>query len=245
VTAPAVSARTNSRFSMQIDNRSVTAAPGDTILDVARAHDVYIPTLCFMTGLSAAAACRLCLVEVHGIPRLLPACATAAAEGMKIVTDSPRLRSHRRTTLEMLFIERNHVCATCVSNGRCELQSLAQSLGMTHVRFPYRYQPYEVDASHPRFVHDANRCVLCTRCVRVCEEIEGARTWSVKGRGIRSELATDLDTPWGGSDTCTSCGKCVHVCPTGALFEKGAATGEMVKRSDILPHLTSMRAVGR
>ena len=98
-----------------------------------------------------------------------------------------------------------------------------------------------VDASHERFVVDHNRCILCTRCVRVCDEIEGAHTWDVMGRGTNSRVITDLNQPWGTSDTCTSCGKCVQVCPTGALFEKGKSVAEMAKRREFLPYLTTMR----
>jgi bidirectional [NiFe] hydrogenase diaphorase subunit len=181
------------------------------------------------------------VVEVKGVPRLLPACATRIAEGMEIQTDTARLQQHRRKIIELLFAERNHVCAICVSNGRCELQALAVSLGVTHTRYRYRFHPYPIDASHPRFVHDPNRCVLCARCVRVCAEVEGARTWNVKQRGIHAVLTTDLDAPWGESDSCTSCGKCVHVCPTGALFEKGKSTGEMNKRGEILHCLAERR----
>jgi bidirectional [NiFe] hydrogenase diaphorase subunit len=102
-----------------------------------------------------------------------------------------------------------------------------------------------VDASHPRFVYDANRCVLCSRCVRTCREIEGARTWEIVGRGIRSDVAADLDIRWGESQTCTSCGKCVQSCPTGALFEKGRAVGEMVKNCAIITQLAAAREHSR
>jgi bidirectional [NiFe] hydrogenase diaphorase subunit len=143
--------------------------------------------------------------------------------------------------LELLFAERNHICSVCVANGHCELQNLAQQQGMTHVRFGYLYPHASVDASHERFVIDHNRCILCTRCVRVCDEIEGAHTWDVMGRGTNSRVITDLNQPWGTSETCTSCGKCVQVCPTGALFEKGKSVAEMAKRREFLPYLTLMR----
>ena len=107
--------------------------------------------------------------------------------------------------------------------------------------FPIVIRKEEVDASHERFVIDHNRCILCTRCVRVCDEIEGAHTWDIMGRGIDAKVITDLNEPWGTSETCTSCGKCVHVCPTGALFEKGRSVAEMVKRRQFLPYLTMMR----
>jgi bidirectional [NiFe] hydrogenase diaphorase subunit len=180
-------------------------------------------------------------VEVKGAKKLFPACTTAIDEGMEVITDSERLQKYRRTILELLFSERNHICSVCVSNGNCELQSLAQKLDMTHVHFPYLYPKLSVDASHERFVIDHNRCILCSRCVRVCDEIEGAHTWDMMGRGIDCRVITDLSEPWGKSDTCTSCGKCVHVCPTGALSEKGKSVAEMSKRRQFLPYLTMMR----
>lgn len=227
---------------LTIDGKTIRADSGQTLLEIAEEEGIIIPTLCFVKELSEVGACRLCLVEVQGIPRLLPACSTKAAEGMRVRTDTARLRKHRKAILELLFAERNHVCSVCVSNGRCELQSLAQDMGVTHTRFRYRYEAYSVDATHPRFVYDANRCILCTRCVRVCSEVEGAHTWDVQGRGIQSALTVDLASDWGMSDSCTSCGKCVHVCPTGALFEKGRATGEMNKRRDVLPRLADLRS---
>jgi bidirectional [NiFe] hydrogenase diaphorase subunit len=160
---------------------------------------------------------------------------------MEVTTTSERLEHYRRGIVELLFAERNHVCSVCVSNGHCELQSMAQKLGITHIHYPYRFPNAEVDASHDRFIVDHNRCILCTRCVRVCDEIEGAHTWDVMGRGIDSQVITDLNQPWGSSDTCTSCGKCVQVCPTGALFEKGRSVAEMEKRREFLPYLQLMR----
>ena len=115
-------------------------------------------------------SCRLCLVEVKGARRLLPACVTRVEEGMEVTTRSPKIDRYRTMILELFFAERNHVCSVCVANGRCELQSLSLSLGMTHVEIPYQYPQLPVDASHPRFTVDHNRCVLCTRCVRVCSE---------------------------------------------------------------------------
>jgi bidirectional [NiFe] hydrogenase diaphorase subunit len=226
---------------LKIDGRDFSARPDETILDVARENKIFIPRMCELEGLSTLGACRLCLVEVKGSSKLQPACVTHVEEGMEVATISERLDHYRKMIVELLFTERNHVCSVCVANGHCELQSMAQKLGITHVRFPYRYPKMEVDASHERFVIDHNRCILCTRCVRVCDEIEGAHTWDVMGRGIESQLVTDLNQPWGSSDTCTGCGKCVQVCPTGALFEKGRSIAEMEKRRTFLPYLTLMR----
>jgi bidirectional [NiFe] hydrogenase diaphorase subunit len=226
---------------LTIDGKEVSAREGETILQVARENGIDIPTLCYLEGLEPIGACRLCLVEVKGINRLVPACVTQVEEGMEVVTNSERLIKYRQMILELLFSERNHTCSVCVVNGHCELQRLAQRLGVTHIRFPYRYPNLPIDASHERFVIDHNRCVLCTRCVRVCDEIEGAHVWDVMGRGINSRIIADLNQPWGTSEVCTSCGKCVHVCPTGALFEKGKAVAEMEKRRQFLPYLTVMR----
>lgn len=226
---------------LQIDGQDVSARAEDTILEVARENGIFVPRLCQIDGLSVVGACRLCLVEVEGNPRLLAACVTKVAEGMRVKTNSERLQQYRRRILEMLFAEGNHICAVCVSNGHCELQALGQKVGMTHSRLPWRYNRRGVDSSHDRFRLDRDRCILCTRCVRVCAEVEGAHTWDVMGRGIDASLIADLNEPWGDSETCTSCGKCVHVCPTGALSLHGTSVGEMTKKKQFLPYLTQMR----
>ncbi len=223
-----------------IDDREVSGRRGQTILEVARENDIHIPTLCHLDGLSEVGACRLCLVEIKGNSKLLPACIATISEGMEVSTHTERLQKHRRTILELLFAERNHICSVCVANGNCELQALGQSQGLTHVRLPYRNPDLHVDASHERFTVDHNRCILCTRCVRVCAEIEGAHVWDVMGRGINSLVITDLNDPWGDS-SCTRCGKCVQVCPTGALFDKSKVGAEHPKHPDFLPYLNMMR----
>jgi bidirectional [NiFe] hydrogenase diaphorase subunit len=228
---------------LTIDGRDIGARADETILDAARENGIAIPSLCFLEGLRAVGACRLCLVEVEGSSKLQAACVTRVTEGIRVTTQSDRLLRYRRVILELLFSEGNHICSVCVANGHCELQNLAQRHGVDHIRFPYLYARRGVDTSHKRFGIDLSRCILCTRCVRVCAEIEGAHTWDVMGRGATAKVITDLAERWGDSSTCTSCGKCVNVCPTGALFEKGRSAGESVRNPDFLGNLLRMREV--
>jgi bidirectional [NiFe] hydrogenase diaphorase subunit len=224
---------------LTINDELVSGRSGQSLLAVIQEHDIFVPTLCHLEGLSERGGCRLCMVDTGG--RLVAACVTQAVEGMVVQTDTAQLDSYRRMILELLFAERNHICAVCVANGNCELQSLAARLGMDHVRFDYMSPDLPMDASHERFVVDHNRCILCARCVRVCDEVEGAHTWDLSGRGMNTRVTTDLNMPWGDSPSCTSCGKCVQVCPTGALFTKGMSVGEMEKQHDFLAWILSGR----
>ena len=219
-------------ITLTINGELVSGRSGQSLMEIIEDHDIYVPRLCHLTGLSAHGGCRLCTVDVGG--RLLAACMTQAVEGMVVATETQQLQSYRQMILELLFAERNHVCAVCVMNGRCELQAVAARIGMDHVRFDYLVPDLPMDASHDRFVIDHNRCILCTRCVRVCHEVEGAHTWDLAGRGSNSFVTTDLGQPWGTSLSCTNCGKCVQVCPTGALHDKGISVAEMEKHRDFL-----------
>jgi bidirectional [NiFe] hydrogenase diaphorase subunit len=181
------------------------------------------------------------MVEAVGSNRLLAACVTPVAEGMEVRTNSPRLLEYRRMIVELLFAERNHVCSVCVANQHCELQAMAAALGIDHIRFEYLHPKLEVDVSHDRFGIDHNRCILCTRCVRVCDEVEGVHTWDVAGRGTGARVISDMNQPWGDSPTCTSCGKCVQACPTGALFRQGATVAEMEKDRTRLEFIMTAR----
>jgi bidirectional [NiFe] hydrogenase diaphorase subunit len=224
-----------------INGKHVSADETATILEAATDAGIQIPTLCHLDGVYDVGACRLCLVEVAGIPKLLPACTTRVSEGMDVRTDSERLQRYRRITLELLFAERNHVCAVCVANNNCELQALGYGLGVDHVRYPYCFPKWEVDNTHSLFGMDHNRCIMCTRCVRVCWHIEGAGTKNVSGRGGSARIISDLNQPWGDSESCTKCGKCVMSCPTGALFYKGATVSEMARDRSKLEFIVTAR----
>jgi len=228
---------------LKINDQDVSGREDETILELATENGIFIPTLCHLEGLSDIGACRLCLVEIKGMSKLMPACVNRPQEGMEVYTESERLKKYRRMVIELLFVEGNHICSVCVPNGHCELQNLAVSLGIDHINLRYRNPKRQVDASHERFALDHNRCIQCARCVRVCGEVEGAHTWDVMARGIQSCVITDLHQPWGDSVSCTSCGKCVQVCPTGALFVKGKAVGEMTKHQGFLMTLAEMREI--
>lgn len=227
-----------------INGKTISARIDESILQAAKDANIHIPTLCHLDGVSDVSACRVCLVELQtndGYTRLVPACATPIEDGMNINTHSPKLNEYRRMILELLFAEGNHVCAVCVVNGNCELQNLAIEVGIDHSRFEYRFPVRQVDLSHHFFGKDQNRCILCTRCVRVCDEIEGAHVWDVAGRGYKSSIISGLSQPWGTVDACTECGKCVQSCPTGALFKKGSAVSEMERDQSTLDFLVTAR----
>lgn len=229
---------------VSFDGVEVEAFAGESVLQCARRHQIEIPSLCYLEGLSVWGGCRVCVVEVAEDPRPRPACATPVTADLEVTTNSPRLKEYRKAIVELLFAEGNHVCAVCVSNGNCELQDVAVSVGMDHVRYESRSPLRLIDASHPKYLFDPNRCILCTRCVRVCDEIEGAHVWDIGSRGQQAVLTTDLNQPWGESTSCTWCGKCVAVCPTGSLSYQGSAVGEMEHHPDMIARLATARRQG-
>ncbi len=226
---------------LTIDGKECGARSDQTVLEVARENGIKMPTLCHLDGLVEIGCCRLCLVEIKGSNKLQAACVARVQEGMEVTTNSDRLKRYRKMIVELLFSERNHICSICQVNGHCELQAMAQELGITHITVPYFRNRFPVDASHHRFIADHNRCILCTRCIRVCQYVEGAHTWDLTGRGENTRIITDLDGAWEDSETCTGCGKCIQVCPTGALVGKRGSAGNRFEKRKILPYLEMMR----
>ncbi|DAB28840.1 MAG: bidirectional hydrogenase complex protein HoxU [Sulfurimonas sp. RIFOXYD12_FULL_33_39] len=227
--------------SFTINGICVTGQSNQTILEVAKDNGIEIPTLCYLDGLSCVGSCRMCIVEIKGSHEPTPACSAKIKEGMEVTTNSPKIKKAREMILSMMFSERSHVCSTCIANGDCELQNKSVELELEHSKVSYLNQRFEIDASHKNFVNDPNRCILCTKCIRVCDEIEGAHALDIFGRGINSRIIHDMDEPWAESVSCTSCGKCVYVCPTGALYEKDISEEEVVKKRGIITELVKNR----
>lgn len=228
-------------INITIDDKRMDVESGKTILEICREHDILILTMCHLKGVSDTGACRLCLVEIDGSTKLFSACTTKATANMIIHTATDRLKKYQRITTELLFAERNHMCAVCVANGKCELQNLGYAVGLDHIRYPHLFPECNVDTSHPWYVIDHNRCIMCTRCVRVCAQVEGAHNWDVMNRGNNVRIISDFNTPWGESTTCTSCGKCVHACPTGAIWPKAIVQGQLNKNPGLICELVEKR----
>ena len=206
-------------ITFEANGRAVKANAGETILTALKREGIDIPTLCNMENLSPTGACRLCVVQVEGQANLVPSCAFPVAQGMKVKTHSPRVLRARKTIVELLLANHPDDCLYCVRNGRCELQSLAEHLGVRERRYAGEKLNYHIDTSNPAIVRDPAKCILCGRCVRVCEEIQSVAAIDFIGRGSRTRIGTAFDEGLNVS-SCVNCGQCVMVCPTGALSEQ-------------------------
>ena len=199
----------------KINDRELSAAKGTTILAAAEKAGIPIPHLCFLKDINEIAACRMCVVEIEGTDRLVPACNTGVLEGMVIQTNSPRVRQARKTNLRLILSQHNSTCTTCIRSGYCELQKLSHDLNI-------HYQPYDVQPERSRvdlsvpIVREAGKCIKCMRCIQVCDKIQGMHIWDVAGTGSRTTVDVSYNR-YLKNTACTFCGQCVTHCPTGAL----------------------------
>jgi len=206
-------------LSLTINDRTIEAEDGETILSAARRAGIEIPTLCAVKGLPPTGACRICVVEVAGFGGLVPSCSYPVAQGMKVQTHSPRALEARKTIVELLLADHPDDCLYCARNNACELQSLAQNLGIRQRRYRGTSLPIRLDVSSPGIVRDPAKCVLCGRCVAVCPQVVVNDVLEFGNRGAKAKIVCDADRPMGLS-TCVQCGACVEVCPVGALVFK-------------------------
>ena len=199
----------------KINDREMSVAAGTTILEAAEKAGIPIPHLCFLKEINEIAACRMCMVEIEGVNRLVPACNTEVAEGMVIQTNSPRVRQARKTNLRLILSQHNSNCTVCVRSGNCQLQKLSNDLNIHYQ--PYAVQPERsnVDLSVP-IVREASKCIKCMRCIQVCDKIQGMHIWDVAGTGSRTTVDVSYNR-YLKNTACVFCGQCVTHCPTGAL----------------------------
>ncbi|MBU2009424.1 MAG: molybdopterin-dependent oxidoreductase [Chloroflexi bacterium] len=230
-------------ITLSINEKQVKGKEGDTVLDVCRANDIYLPTLCHLEGLTDVGACRMCVVEIEKERRPIPACTYPARDGLVVRTHTEKLEKYRRQILELLFTERNHFCFFCAASGECELQGLAYRYQMDHARYPYTFPALPTDTLSDFLVLDHNRCILCGRCVRICSEVVGNHTLDFARRGWRTAVTADLDQPLGES-SCITCGACIQACPTGALFSKVSAYRGRATEGEFVRSICSLCSVG-
>jgi len=208
-------------MTLEINGRKVEAQHGDTLLAAARRAGVQIPTLCHYEGLPPSGACRMCVVEVEGQRGLVPSCAFPAAAGMKVQTHSVRAVEARRTLVELLLANHPDDCLYCARSGNCQLQDLAVQLGVRRRHYFGGRTPARLDLASPSIVRDPAKCILCGKCVRVCEEVQAVGAIDFIGRGSKTRVGPAFDEGLNVS-SCVNCGQCVAVCPTGALVETRA-----------------------
>lgn len=206
-------------ISIDVNGKKVEARKEEMLLSALKRAGFEIPTLCYLEGMTPTGACRMCVVEVEGVPGLIPSCAYPVFDGMKVQTHSKRVMLARKTIVELLLADHPDDCLYCVRNNNCELQTLAATLGVRERVYQGKKSKYKVDASSPSIVRDPSKCILCGRCVRVCEEVQNVSAIDFTGRGSTAVVSTAFDQGLNVS-SCINCGQCILVCPTGALREQ-------------------------
>jgi iron-only hydrogenase group A len=206
-------------FTIQVNNKKIKAEKGETILSALNRNGIIIPTLCRMKEFTPTGACRMCVVEVEGRDRLVTACSQPVEEWMKIKTHSPRVITARKTIVELLLSNHPDDCLYCDRNLNCELQRLSEELNIRERRIRGRKIKPRLDQSSPAIIRELSKCILCGRCVRVCEEVVTATSIDFINKGRETHVGAAMDRDFNFS-SCIHCGQCVLVCPTGALHEK-------------------------
>ena len=206
-------------ITFEVDGREIEVEKDETILTALKREGIYIPTLCYLPGLSPTGACRLCVVEVEGSANLVPSCSYPVSAGMKIRTRTPKVLEARKTIVELLLSNHPDDCLYCSGNGKCDLQKLAQDLGIRRRFYYRRKEALKKDVSSPAIIRDPNKCILCGKCVRICEEVQGVSAIDFIGRGSRAFIGTAFNDGLNIS-MCVNCGQCILVCPTGGLSER-------------------------
>ena len=207
---------------LEIDGVEISVAEGTSVMAAAVDAGVLVPKLCATDSLEAFGSCRLCLVEIEGRKGYPASCTTPAEAGMKVRTQTPKLADLRRGVMELYISDHPLDCLTCSANGNCELQDMAGVVGLREVRYGYEGENHlkaEKDNSNPYFSFDPSKCIVCSRCVRACEETQGTFALTIDGRGFASMVSPSENQPFMESE-CVSCGACVQACPTATLMEK-------------------------
>jgi len=211
----------DNKIAVTIDGREVEALPGQTILDVARKQGIFIPTLCYLDCTTKVGACRVCVVEVEGARSLVASCCMPINPGMVIKTDTPKVRAAQRMIVELLWASGDHNCLTCEKNGDCELQNLVYWLEIDKPRFRIDAPGYATETNNSMISRDLNKCILCGRCIRACNEIQVNEILDFSERGSRAKVGPAFDEDYINSN-CYFCGECVDACPVGAITFKQA-----------------------